>query len=940
VNPRIMSSLLSLLASIMEQYFLAPTTYINIDINYSEVKSLDRRQIREVIAAEGLENLFQPDLLVNIYIYLGDLNACLRFAENMGDFKAVILLKGFWKLRNYNLTSVFGNISFLNVETFPSISAKEEVKELLEIGHLYNENIIDMAFEELTSSIEDLSISMNICINEECTTEWPFLQKTSYTCYKTLENSISIHCKDRLKIYQRYSWLMLFARAANMSKESINSKFPVISDRLRHVTSRIKIILSFEKEVRKLYVDEKLVAHRTEKILKLGLLLIKSTTHNRDVIGVCLQKAMQELSAKKLKEFTLHMQDFVKNSQLIVFQNNDPLNHFSLNLAHSLPSLAAANTAKDPDDIVLEKHWNAVNVLEENIKTFTGCKYNNFVTKNLDSDKKGLFRNIPFSATRRPDLIKYSKLWLEICSQVEYPIKSDMYWKFSLVQCQWYNKASNLPWRAPSHTISSMKLQPSTILKLFYKKKCDLMFSNHIEQEKILRSGNTLVNEKIQCGDPLSDSISQQDKHLLNGKFVSNQQSPKEEIRLSRDHYFLAEFDIENNKTSNSIVSENNQASGDEIEVNMITNNITKQNFEHESISDHDLSDQNSMIDNMEIQTTLQEHNYNPDIEPLQKSINLDNPESDVFSDLDTLNDHIPSIDTFFVPSLSFELDFTATHNLGSSMQSYEEKTSADFRFNKNIDFPKDLSSDARNVSEVISNLPSLLQFDNSAQSKSEAIQQIQLLIPGQTNFEQCKLLESAGLPTENEDCPVQLLSSAWKRENATPCDRRPANMKKDKIRERERKQDNMKLSKNTNFKKKDMKTAVAFGNFEISLQKFERGIKKRQNQYLRILKHEVCLTTPAKMYSNRNERSDNFLRCSNSTSAAVKSITEKAAPSKTCENTFTIAKSLHSNKTFIINMPNVNDLDRTFIISSLTPTENLEETFAFSFESEEMFNS
>jgi hypothetical protein len=940
VKPRIIKDLLSLLSSILEQYFAVSTRCINIAINHTEVKVLDKGQIRKVIAAEGLESLLQPDLLINIYMYIGDINACIQLAESMGDYKAVILFKGFLKLNNSDVELIFQNLSFLNLDSFPSESSEEDLKELLELGRLYNENIINMVVYELTSSLEHIFISVNICINEECRTVWPCLHKTSYTWSKSLNSRISAHCKARLNIYQRYLWFMHFVRAAGLSPKSMHSKFPKIWGRIRHVASQMNLIIKFEKVVKKLYADEKLVAFRAEKILQIGLSLIKRTENSRDVIGLCLQKAMQELSAKKLKEYTQSMQDIVQSAELNVIKNgNDPMNTLAFNLRYHSQQGASTNNVKDPKNNSL--NWEAEYVLEVNKNAFTDCKYKSLVPDKAESQKKGLFRNIPLSGTKRPDLIKYSTLWLEICSQVDYPFRSDIAWKFALIQYHWYNKVSNLPWRCPSHVISTMKLQPSTILKLFCNERIKLILNNS-KKDTILKSCNTLLNKKIQCHDTSSPSITKLGKHQIKLQLVDDEHFPNEEKQLSGDPGLLKDFLKEEKYSSESIIIENKKSYRDKIDVIDVTDNSTKGNSKNESICDLVVCGDTRMADNIEKEVFLSAHNYDPDVELLKKSKDLHNfhLEDNVISDLDTLNDHIPSMDTFFVPSLPSAVNFTGTQDQESSMLSYEEKTSADFRFNANLDFPQDQSSDARNSYKIIDSIPALLQLEESCKSKSEIIQHFQFLIPGWAKFEQHKLLGSTEPMKEYEESPVQLLSNPWKRKNFTSEDKMPTNMRKESIKARERMHGNIKLSKNANIKKKDTKIAMAFGNFEISLQKFERSLQKKQNKYLQTLGQEGCLGAPFKIYPNKNKWADNFTRCSNYIHTDLVSMTDEAALSQGSQKTFTIAEHLHINETFIIDKPNMNDMDKTFIISSSSLSENLEETFAMGLDSEEIFDN
>jgi hypothetical protein len=68
--------------------------------------------------------------------------------------------------------------------------------------------------------------------------------------------------------------------------------------------------------------------------------------------------------------------------------------------------------------------------------------------------------------------------------------------------------------------------------------------------------------------------------------------------------------------------------------------------------------------------------------------------------------------------------------------------------------------------------------------------------------------------------------------------------------------------------------------------------------------------------------------------------MTDEAALSQGSQKTFTIAEHLHINETFIIDKPNMNDMDKTFIISSSSLSENLEETFAMGLDSEEIFDN
>ena len=953
-EPSAMKGLLLLLASFMEQYLTAPTICIPNPFSQDGKQSLDRTSVKKAIEKEGLECWFLPDLLVNIYRYLDDVPSCVLLAEKMGDVKAQILFRAIQKLNNPSSGLVFENLSSLNLDTFPNKTESKELKELLDIGRLYCEDILEMALQQITLSMEEALKSMEVCIDKDCETQWPPLHKVSAAWTRLSAENCSALCQNRVRLYQRWSWFLLFLSADNMTMDMLKSSLPIISSRVRHVINIVNLIVRFEHAVRRLYLDPQKVHVQAEKILQLGLLMIKFTTKSRDVVGMCLEKAMQELTARKYEEYVAQMQDFLQSAQ---------------------SDAASKQGAKDADIILPVKRASVSEqelpftlvFNEESSAELIGNDEKVGKNDKVFPQKKGLFRNISKQTTKMPDFLKFSSFWLEICSDASQSLTDSLEKKFALLHYHWYIRDSKLPWKG-----SSMQLKCSTILNVFNIEK--LKFLSHDKEKKPMTISNnlvTLVDKTIQCDNTFSNTFEQSEQHQKMDLAQNNQPG---ENQLFTDHgneecdsqhlshqLNSCEFDLcrtlddreENRSDCNQEITDNCDRKTGEIAFLDEPNNKVKSPKKHLSL------------------------------EQPKETIHLDKKDSVIIivlndskklchtaefpADLDTLNDCIPSLDTYYVPSLPLEVELTKSKDLESFISNYEDMTSADFRFDDIIDFSEEHESDEKPVSvplqfsvqeEIRNSLPKLLKFNNSPPQMSgsdhdkedkmqqlQHMQHIQLLKVDKTNLESFELLvskETKILSAGPEiSVPLQLLKSSWKTESCITIQPIQDKNKKEENRTIKNSQNKLKRSNSWNLKRKINADKVsALGNFEISLQKFERNFKKKQKQLVNTLEMEVLLAGKSTTSFTVEE---SFLK--NHISRKVHDETfnlETAAR----DRTFIIRRpstvdTTNSFRTFTIKKsPKVDLMAGTFTLTSPTLADNLDETFAIGLDSDEIFCS
>lgn len=458
--------LLAMLASIIHQYLKGDEVLNHTSFALIGFPSLDRMLVEKALAEEGLDRLLGPDLLVNIFRQLNDFPSCIQLAEQLGDVKAKILLRAIQKLNNSNSSWVFENQFFLDLDSFPPVAASKELNELLKIGTILTENILEMALEHVTNCMTDAVNSLEICIDQDCPVLWPLLHKLPSSCERLLENGSTVACQKRIELYTRWLWFLHFIKAANLSVNVIKSELPTIFDRVVRIVNVANLIIRFEKALRNLYTNPVKVKNRAEQVLQLGYLVLKYTSISRDIIGQCLQRALTELPAGRHHDYVTKFSGLAQKSQLTPITNDNRLGGFLLNSGSFILAVQKASISESHQSYFT---WTPKSILSE----VNDCPNVSVTEDSLISDeyipnvkvlpqKKGLFRNLPLKTTKTPYLVQQSKLWAEIFSSRFGP--SGLVRKLGLFLFTWYERASCLPWKSEAILRTNLELKLPTIL--------------------------------------------------------------------------------------------------------------------------------------------------------------------------------------------------------------------------------------------------------------------------------------------------------------------------------------------------------------------------------------------------------------------------------------------------------------------------------------------
>ena len=878
-DPQIINSLLYILTSVIQQFVIGgDQILVSNPFNPHKLTTLDRTLVKKTISKESLEGWFGPNLLVDIYRYLDDISACIQLAENMGDVKAWIAFKAIKKLNQNHTGLVFDNFSFLDLNIFPPDNACEELKELLEIGKLLHEDILRMALEHIASRLDDELETIELCIDEECQMQ----HKLNPSWDKLLPEDVSRPCLKNYGIYQTWLWFFEFIKASSITVDELKAKFPIITRRLTYITNLIILVSKFEKSVRCLYKNPKNVQKRAEKILHLGILMLKFTNISRVTIGLCLEKALLELPVKKHDEYVAKLSDLVEKSQADIscsqtrpppkFLHNSE--SFFLSIQNVCTSKFNLSYFKWSTNLILSHLGDsAVHSLPLNEESPSAEQ--NPTHENVTFMKKGLFRNRPLKTTNSANsanLLMHCKFWSEVRCVSSNPIRLSPGGKFGLFLSDWYQKASKLPWQCPAETKLDMKLTLSTILTFFLSENSNLSSDCDSDSENV-----SLVDKEIKCESIFSQSIiehSHESKEIIDS--TSSCQKPNDP-KLEKDQLSMREpclqdrisqnsnnFDIANwseretneDPTMHSLVGNNpsnlNNSKEkafkieDSIKNRSIENDSPENNCSnsHKFLHESRIPDKITNIDSKSMDSKIEGQGYEP------MAVLGHSNGGKLSPDLDTINDFIPSLDTFFIPTLPLEEVLTGSPELDTFLSRYDNETSSEFRFDDSIEFLEEEEEPDEQVFSVSETYETknmakksltLLKLNCSPEKKKDRSMQentqppklLQLSIVHGIEIKNMKLLESDNLQKPHLVKGLSLLnmhklmeSSSLKRKEKESAENQIIKEKPELKSKKEKKKE---TPKKHNFTEKNN---TALGLFEISLQKFERNLKKKQRQH------------------------------------------------------------------------------------------------------------